>query len=104
MKKFKTLKGLCKYLAQANQQDKAHDIDHRWIFHATDFTEQDKKEIEHTAKILEYTINNDKFITKTYNDFNQLLKKLKQSAKHLFFSFLIQEQLLQFLPLCEINN
>lgn len=84
MRKFKTLKGFCHYLAQANQQDKAHDIEHRWIFHVTDFTEQDQKEIEYTTKILECTINDYKPITQNYNDFKQLLKVLKETAKGAF--------------------
>lgn len=98
MKKFKTLKGLCKYLAEANQQDYAHEIEHRWICHTTDFTEQDKKEIEHTAKILECTINKFASITQTNNNFEQLLKELKETAKYLFFGFLIQDEILKFLP------
>lgn len=104
MKRFKTLKSFCHYLAQANQQDKAHDIEHRWIFHTTDFTEQDKKEIEYIAKILECTINKFIPISKTNNDFEQLLKELKETAKYLFFGFEIQDEILKFLPNCNINN
>lgn len=98
MKKFKTLKGLCKYLAQANQQDKVDTLEHRLICHEADFTEQDKKEIEHTAKILECTINKFASITQTNNNFEQLLKELKETAKYLFFGFLIQDEILRFLP------
>lgn len=104
MRRFKTLKGFCRFLAQANQQDKADTLEHRKIWHVTDFTKQDQKEIEHTTKILEHTINDFVSITKTYNDFKQLLKKLKETAKYLFFGFEIQDEILKFLPNCNINN
>lgn len=102
MRKFKTLRGFCKYIAQANQQDKIYDTEHRFVSHVTDFSEQDQKDIEQVAAALEFTINKHKFATLNYAEFKQLLKELEEIAKYLSFGFEIQDEILKFLPQCNI--
>lgn len=96
--KYKTLKGLCNYFAQANQQEKARTLENRYIWGVKDFTEQDNKEIKETAKWLEYTINDYAQITKNYEDFKYLLKQLKDITQYYFYGFLAQDEITNFLP------
>ena len=92
--KYKTLKGLCKYIAKCNQQDKAQKLYNRTIWKSTDFTEQDNKEIDITANLLEMTINEYKTIIKTYTDFKQLIRQLQDITQHYFYGTLVQNEIL----------
>lgn len=104
MARFKTIKGLSKYLAQANQQDKAAELEHRHIWHIADFTPQDLAEIEVAAAKTEATIQEYKYKAETYADFIELIKRLEEVLPYLFWGFDIQNNIAKLLPYCDISK
>lgn len=92
--RYKTIKGLCKYVAQCNQQNKVKELYDRQIWRVADFSEQDNKEIDITANLLQATINDHKSIIKTYRDFQQFLGQLQDIAQYYFFGTLVQDEII----------
>ena len=92
--KYKTLKGLCKYIAKSNQQDKIDKLYNKIIWSESDFTEEDRKEIDITAKLLESTINDYKQAIKTYADFQSLITQLRDITQYIFYGSLIQDEII----------
>lgn len=102
MIKFKTLKGLCNWLSQANQQDKLQKLEHRYIFRASSFSEKDNNEISENKNALEKVIKMGQSTTKNYDDFKILINECKKILPYMFLGTSEQQSILKFLPNCKI--